>query len=227
MTKIKLAIADDHEKFRKEIIRIIHLENDLEVILEAANGTDLLEQLKIKTPDVILMDIRMPFMDGIEATEKINELYPHLKIIAYSQYDQEENIIKMNIHGVKSFIGKEDEPEELFKAIRIVHDGGLYMTDNAALIIRHYLAGISLTGAEDFVGSEFENNLSEIELLILKSICRGLSSTDISKIIHKSHRTVEKYRNDLYQKFKVNNKKELIEKAMKFLMHRVERQPKI
>lgn len=223
MTKIKLAIAEDCEKFRKAIIRFINKENDLEVILEAENGIHLLEQLKTKTPDVILMDIRMPVMDGIEATDKINEFYPHLKIIAYSQYDQEENIIKMNIHGVKSFIGKEDEPEELFKAIRIVHDGGVYMTDKAALIVQHYLSEISSTNAEDFISSEFENNLSETELLVLKSICKGLSSTDISKIIHKSHRTVEKYRNDLYQKFKVSNKKELIEKAMKSLMHSVER----
>lgn len=124
MTKIKLAIADDSEKFRKAIIRLIHFEHDLEVILEAENGVDLITQLETGSPDVILMDIRMPVMDGIVATDKIKQLYPHLKIIAYSQYDQEENIIKMNIHGVKSFIGKEDEPEELLKAIRIVHDGG-------------------------------------------------------------------------------------------------------
>lgn len=221
MTKIKLAIADDSEKFRKAIIRFINKENDLGVILEAENGIHLLEQLKAKTPDIILMDIRMPLMDGVEATDKIHALYPHLKIIAYSQYDQEENIIKMSIHGVKSFIGKEDELEELLKAIRIVHDGGVYMTDKASLIIQHYLAEISSSSGEDFDSSEFENNLSEIELLTLKCICKGLSSTDISKIIHKSHRTVEKYRNDLYQKFKVSNKKELIEKAMNLLRYKI------
>lgn len=109
MTKIKLALAEDHKEFRKAIKRLIHLEGDLEVILEAENGLHLLDQLKAKTPNIILMDIRMPKMNGIEATVRIKEEYPEIKIIAFSQYDQEENIIEMNIHGVKSFIGKEDD----------------------------------------------------------------------------------------------------------------------
>lgn len=207
MKKIKLAIAEDNKKFRKAIIRFINKENDLNVILEAENGIHLLEQLKTKTPDVILMDIRMPFMDGVEATEKINEFYPHLKIIAYSQYDQEENIIKMNIHGVKSFIGKEDEPEELFKAIRIVHDRGVYMTDKTANIIQNHLR-------KNSVYTQCPVELTELEIVLLNGICKGLSSTELSRIIHKSPRTVEDYRLLLYKKFQVENKEQLITKAV-------------
>lgn len=140
MTKINLAIADDCEQFRKAIIRLIHLENDLEVSFEAENGLHLLEELKNKTPDVILMDISMPVMNGIEATDKIKELYPDLKIIAYSQYDIEANISQMYIHGVESFIGKEDDPQELFKAIRIVHirNGICSFKESRALLLVKY-----------------------------------------------------------------------------------------
>jgi DNA-binding NarL/FixJ family response regulator len=214
MTKIKLAIAEDCEAYRKTIKKFIHLENDLEVILEAENGLHLLEQLKTTTPDIILMDIRMPEMGGVEATDRIKELYPDLKIIALSQYDFEKNIIEMNIHGVKSFIGKDDDLEELFKAIRTVNGGGVYMTDRSASIIQRSLTAILGTSEENIPAQNFPDNLSEIEITVHKYICKGLSSTDISKIIHKSHRTVEKYRNDLYQKLRVNNKKELIEKGL-------------
>ena len=101
MQKIRLAVVDDHEKFRKAITRLIHFESDMEVVLQAENGEHLLELLKIKAVDLILMDIRMPKMDGFIASEKVKKLYPNIKIIAFSQYDLEANIIEMNIHARK------------------------------------------------------------------------------------------------------------------------------
>ncbi|MBX2964562.1 MAG: response regulator transcription factor [Cyclobacteriaceae bacterium] len=202
MKKIKLAIADDHEKFRKAIIRTIQLEKDLEVIIEAENGADLLKQLKIKIPDIILMDIRMPIMNGIEATDEIKEHYPHLKVIAYSQYDLESNIIEMYAHGVKSFIGKEDELEELFKAIRTVSDGGAYMTSHSAQLIQNYLKDAP-------VKKECPYQLTELEKYLIKGISNGLTSIQLSEKIYKSHRTVEKYIAVLYKKFGVSSKVQL------------------
>ena len=204
MTKIKLAIADDSEKFRKAVIRLLHLESDLEVILEAKNGSDLLERLQTKFPDIILMDIRMPYMDGIEATDKIKNLYPNLKIIAYSQYDQEENIIKMNAHGVKSFIGKEDDTEELFKAIRIVNSGGVYLTDKAAVIVQRHLNNLSK------IPIKTAYVLNEIKNTVIKMILEGLTSKEIGERINRSHRTAEDIRKRIYDKFNVNNKEQLI-----------------
>jgi len=204
MTKIKLAIADDSEKFRKAVIRLLHLESDLEVILEAKNGSDLLERLQTKFPDIILMDIRMPYMDGIEATDKIKNLYPNLKIIAYSQYDQEENIIKMNAHGVKSFIGKEDDTEELFKAIRIVNSGGVYLTDKAAAIVQRHLNNLSK------IPIKTAYVLNEIKNTVIKMILEGLTSKEIGERINRSHRTAEDIRKRIYDKFNVNNKEQLI-----------------
>jgi DNA-binding NarL/FixJ family response regulator len=206
MNKIKLAIVDDSEKLRKAIIRLLNLENDFEVILEAENGHDLLEQLASKTPDVILLDIRMPVMDGIEATDKIKEYFPHLKIIAYSQYDKEENIIKMNIQGVKSFIGKEGEPQELFKAIRIVHDGGAYLTEKAAIIIQKHLSNFY----EKIDQRADEFLFQDGDIKFLKMILEGLTSKEIGEKINRSHRTVEDMRDKLYRKYNVANKQQLV-----------------
>lgn len=203
---IKLGIADDNKQFCEALKKLIHTEKDIEIILEADNGRDLIEKLKDVQPDIVLMDIRMPLMNGIEASLILSQLYPSIKIIAFSQYDQEENIIEMNIHGIKSFIGKDDESEELFKAIRIVYSGGVYMTDRAAKIVQKYLSRI--------VGVQHSKvnlpAISESERKLLKDIVNGLSSSEIGKTMGKSHRTVEDMREKIYRKFNVDNKEQLI-----------------
>ncbi|MCE2996029.1 MAG: response regulator [Cyclobacteriaceae bacterium] len=210
MQKIRLAVVDDHEKFRKAITRLIHFESDMEVVLQAENGEHLLELLKIKAVDLILMDIRMPKMDGFMASEKVKKLYPNIKIIAFSQYDLEANIIEMNIRGVKSFVGKEDEPRELFKAIRTVINGGVYMTDRSAEIVQRYLLNISKIHNQSTV------DLCEKEKTLLKMLVQGLTSRQIGEKLSKSHRTIDDMRNQLYLKFNVNCKEQLIALATKW-----------
>ncbi|MFN7495470.1 MAG: response regulator [Cyclobacteriaceae bacterium] len=210
MQKIRLAVVDDHEKFRKAITRLIHFESDMEVVLQAENGEHLLELLKIKAVDLILMDIRMPKMDGFMASEKVKKLYPNIKIIAFSQYDLEANIIEMNIRGVKSFVGKEDEPRELFKAIRTVINGGVYMTDRSAEIVQRYLLNISKIHNQSTV------DLCEKEKTLLKMLVQGLTSRQIGEKLSKSHRTIDDMRTQLYLKFNVNCKEQLIALATKW-----------
>ncbi len=206
MKKIKLAVTDDHEMFRKAISKLIDSEIDMEVIIEAENGLNLLDQLKKNQPDVILMDIRMPIMNGLEATIKIKQLYPNLKIIAFSQYYYEENIIEMNIHGAKSFIGKTDKPDELFTAIRVVFNGGVYMTSQSAQIVQKYLTHKSSSKIQCSL-------LNDVEAKLVKGICDGLGSKELAELLYKSPRTIEKYRHELYRKFNVANKEQLIAKV--------------
>lgn len=203
---IKLGIAEDNKHFRGAIKRLIHAEKDMQIVLEAENGQDLLRKLKEVQPEIILMDIRMPEMDGIEASLVLRQRYPTIKIIAFSLYDQEANIIEMNIHGVKSFIGKEDNPEELFKAIRIVNSGGVYMTDRSATIVQKYLSRNGNARHSQVNLPE----ISESEKKLIKDVVKGLSSTEIAKAIGKSHRTVEDMREKIYRKFNVENKEQLI-----------------
>lgn len=207
MAKIKLAIAGDNQEFRKGIIKLIHLENDFAVTLEAENGLQLLEQLKIETADIILMHIEMPVMDGIEATIRIKALYPDVKIIAFSQNDWEDKIIKMCIHGVMSIVSKEDGIEELIKAIPIVNDGGVYMTDRAAGIIQKFICSKTFISAPPY--------LNEFEQFLLSAICKGQSSTQIGRLTNKSYRTIEEHREKLYKKFGVRSKEELLREAYK------------
>jgi DNA-binding NarL/FixJ family response regulator len=210
MKKIKIGIAEDNKVSRKAIAKLIQTEDDLEVILQAEDGKQLLELLKTITPDIILMDIRMPEMDGIEASEKVKELYPSIKIIAFSLYDLEDLIIEMNIRGVKSFIGKEDDPEELFKAIRIVKDGGVYMTDRSAEIVQRYLSHISKYLKDQ------PDSICEHEKILIKMIIEGLTSRQIGEKMGKSHRTIDDMRERLYLKFNVKSKTQLIALASKW-----------
>lgn len=210
MSKIKIAIADDNKQFRKAIKSLIKTERDLEIILEADNGIHLLEQLKIEQPEIILMDIRMPKMNGIEASKKVMELYPKIKIITFSQYDYESNIVQMYIIGVKSFIGKDDSPDELIKAIRTVYTSGSYLTDLSTKIIQRHLA----------YKLKESNNIhllaTEQEKGFIKMIVDGLSSNQIALIINKSARTVDDMRERLYVKFNVKCKEQLISLASKW-----------
>ena len=187
--------------FRNAITELLNSEGSLRVVLYAANGKDLLEKLRTTTPDVILMDIQMPEMDGIEASALVKERFPEIKIIILSQYDLEVNIVKLYKHGVKSFIGKDDNPTELIKAIRTVFNGGFYMTDRVGEVIQRYLSATPVAGM---------TILTKEEKILLTQLCKGRSSTEIGNIIFKSPRTVEKHREDLYKKFGVSSKEELI-----------------
>ena len=139
MKKIRLGIAEDSEVLREALIKLFHAQLDIEVVLAADNGADLLNQLEIVQPDIILMDIKMPHIDGVEATKIVLKKYPSIKIIAHTNYDLEYNIIKMHSLGVKGFIGKSKDPYELVNAIRAVQSTGYYMTDQTFCVLAEYI----------------------------------------------------------------------------------------
>jgi two-component system, NarL family, response regulator NreC len=207
MPKIKVAIADDHEQFRNAIKMALAIEPAIEVILEAKNGKELIDQLPTHQPDIILMDIQMPVMDGIEATKAVMATYPHLKIIALSLFDNELNIVKMNALGVKSFIAKEDALV-LPKAINIVYEGGVYLPNEVAAKLQTYLsATVAKTLPVDF---------TDAELTLIRMIVQGKTSRQIGDKIYKSHRTVEDMREKLYLKLQITTKQQLVVLATKW-----------
>src|SRR5882757_10296356 len=136
MKKIKLAIVDDHNLFRKGLIKLINLgdkENKYTILFEAENGNDLKEKLdKRFLPDIILMDIDMPDMDGYEAAQWINTYYPDINILVISMFESEESIIKMLRLGVKGYLSKDIEVEDMHTALEAISSKGFYYSDFVA-----------------------------------------------------------------------------------------------
>jgi two-component system nitrate/nitrite response regulator NarL len=209
MDLITVALAGDSQNARDAIVRYLQAEKDIRVVLEAKNGLELIEGINGHTkPDIILIDIRMPVMDGIEATKIILQNDPSSKIIAWTIFEDEEHVVAMSKLGVKSFLGKNDI-DEVFKAIRIVNKGGVYLPDKIAQLLRNYLE-------KENDAEPCPLSLSKLELTLIKAICNGYSSSKIGDLIGKSHRTIEDYRNNLYEKFQVSNKEQFIVKATKW-----------
>ncbi|MBX2968286.1 MAG: response regulator transcription factor [Cyclobacteriaceae bacterium] len=209
MRMINIALAEDMPNVRRSIVRYLHTEKDMRVVLEAKDGLELVDGIRAHIkPDVILTDIRMPVMDGIEATRIILEDDPSSKIIAWTIFEDEEHVVAMSRLGVKSFLGKNDL-SEVFKAIRIVNEGGVYLPDKIGKILREYLD-------KESDAEICPISLSKLEETLVKAICNGYSSSKIGDLIGKSPRTIEDYRNRLYEKFQVCNKEQFIVKATKW-----------
>ena len=207
---VTIAWADDNRKFRSQILD--HF-NDaagswLKMIYMADNGEELLNFLKLKQPDVVLLDIRMPKMDGIRTAKMIRDKHPEVKIIAFTEFDLEDNVVEMYKVGVKSFVAK-SQPEDLVRAIKIISEGGVYLPDEIAKILHIYLSDLTS------VSRKLGPSISDSEALILKYICEGKSSAEIGDFLCRSPRTIEEYREKLYKKFDVKKKEELIVMAVR------------
>jgi DNA-binding NarL/FixJ family response regulator len=205
MSKIKVAIVDDHEDSRNSLIILLKSEENIEIAQIAINGQDIINQLEPTQPDIILMDISMPIMNGIVASKIIREKYPAIKIIAYTFFDQEKNIVEMNKVGVRSFVAK-GSPDELLKAIQVVHNGGYYLPDEIANSMQLFL---SKSEPKEII------ELTSTEKIMLEAISKGWTSKQIAKVINKSPRTIDKYRQEIYSKFEVESKEQLVAKAVR------------
>ena len=129
MNSIKIGIADDHKLFRKGLISLLHSFYDLEIIWEASDGLDLIDKVNTRMPDITLVDIKMPKMNGLEATYQLKNKYPEMKIIALSMYDDESNIVEMIENGANGYLLKDSEPNDIYIAIKEIHTKGFYYSD--------------------------------------------------------------------------------------------------
>jgi len=136
MSKIRIAIADDYKIFREGLKVGLSSDENLEVIMEADNGEDLLTALETTSPDVIIMDLKMPIMDGMEATKAVRKKYPSIKVLVVTMYDDDKFIIHLMENGANGYLLKNTEPDEIRKSIYAVHENGYYFNDvvNKALL---------------------------------------------------------------------------------------------
>lgn len=211
MSTIKIAIADDYKIFREGLKVGLSSDENLEVIMEADNGEDLLKALETITPDVIIMDLKMPIMDGMEATKAVRKKYPDIKVLVVTMYDDDKFIIHLMENGANGYLLKNTEPDEIRKSIYAVHENGYYFNDvvNKALLKKLVL--------KNNLKPSFNQNveLTEREMEVLKLICEEKTAAEIAKDIFLSPRSVEGIRQRLIEKIGVRNTAGLVMFAVK------------
>jgi len=207
--KPNIIIVDDHLIFRQGLKSIITLENIANVIGEASNGIEFIELLSDLKPDLVLMDIDMPRMNGLDATEKALEILPELKIIAFSMFSDEEYYYKMIDRGVKGFILKTSGINELETAIQNVMLGDTYFSNE---LLRKIINNFGRTNITKQTALE---NLTERETEILQLICLGLSTDQIAEKLFISPKTVKSHKSNLLEKTVCKNTPALILFAIK------------
>ena len=194
--QIKVAIADDHKIFRDGIRMSLKDREYLKILWEAEDGKDLLHKLKLKVPDVLLMDIRMPFVDGINAISLIRKEFESLKIIIITMYDDQEMVTKMMEMGANAYLTKTTDPEEIYQAILTCMNDDFYFND---LVNRAVLLKLQ---HKKTVRQFYPNPIkfTEKELNILKHIADDKTTEEISKEVFLSPRTIETIRQKMKEK---------------------------
>lgn len=214
-TQLKIAIVDDHNLFRKGLIKLINLsntQNNYTVIFEAENGNDLKEKLNKKTiPDLILMDIDMPDMDGYEAVSWLQKYHPDISILVVSMFESEESILRMLRLGVKGYLSKDIEVEDMHTALEAIVNKGYYYSDLVAGVMAEKIKN----DPKGEVISGKANDLSENEREFIRLACTEFTYQQIADQMHLSPKTIDGYREALFRKFNVKSRVGLAMYAIK------------
>lgn len=206
---MKILIADDHKIIRSGLIALFKSEDSDIEISEASNGKEVITMLKGNSFDVVLMDIGMPELNGIEATEIIMREMPDTKILVFSAYDKEKEVRKMLELGALGYVLKDDAPDELFEAIKAVAEGKQYLSRNVSNKLLNNLL-FKNDNKQEIAHGEV---ISERELEILKYICDGFTNKETGEKLNISERTVDSHRRNLLQKTGCKNSAELVKYA--------------
>jgi len=201
---ITVAIAEDHQSLVDGINLLLEYEEDISVVGTANDGEELLAIVRRKQPKVVLTDIKMPKIDGITATKAIKKEFPHIKVIAFSMFDQEEAVKQMIAAGVSGYLLKNSPLEEVLKALRQVSNGLTYFDASIDL-------GAML---QDSTKSDQRPLLSKSEREILKLIGEGKATSEIAEIRFTAVSTVEKHRKNMIRKLGLAGKGELLRYAL-------------
>ncbi len=205
--KPKIIIVDDHTLFREGIRLLIENENIGKVISEADNGQCFLKLLETQDPDLVLMDIEMPIMDGFEATERAKNLNPDLKILVLTMQGDKNDYVKMVNAGAKGFVLKTAGKEELEKAIFSVLAGEHYFSNE---ILQKIVTDFIKVPSEIKPPETHPNEITEREMEVLQYLCKGLTTSEIANTIHRSIKTVEAHKSKLLEKTNSKNSINLV-----------------
>ena len=209
--KIRIGIAEDHKMFSKTLTDFLNNENDIQVLFNAENGAQLLDQLEINPVDIILLDLDMPIMDGREALHIIRKKFDkELKIIILSWHDEELTIRKYMKAGANAYLVKDDDPNALIEGIREVYESGVYFHDKVSPQLVE-----ELMNDDDLVFKAIKDDpLSKTEIEVLKLLCQGKTSEEIAQLWNRSTKTINNHRFRISKKLDIHNHMLLMEYAI-------------
>lgn len=208
---MKIAVVDDHALFRKGIISMLQDISGTEIVFDAGNGQELLDQLPENPVDLVLLDLQMPVMDGLTAIPLVKQQAPDTKIVIISMHQEDQFISHVMELGANGYLLKDAEFEELEIALSSVQESGFYFNENVSKAL------LSRLVQKNQLQPSFntEEVLVEREMEVLELICKELTTAEIADRIHLSPRTVEGYRNRLLEKTKARNTAGLVVYAAK------------
>lgn len=208
---IRIVIADDHEIFRDGFKLMMKKQSEIEIVAEAENGRELLELTMAHLPDVVVTDIKMPVMDGIEATKQIKAKHPEIEVVALSMFDEENLVIDMLEAGARGYLLKNTHKEEVVQAVTAVFKKETYFCKQTSTKLAQMIAKSRFTPYKPLKKPGFNDR----ELEIIRLICQEFSNKEIANKLSMSIRTVEGYREKILEKIEAKNVAGLVVYAIK------------
>lgn len=209
MEPYRIILADDHILFRQGIKRILDEISETQVVGEAGDGQEVVEMARTLAPDLVILDITIPKLNGIEACRQIRHLSPKVRILIVTMHRDKEYLYQAISAGAHGYLLKEDSDEELLAALETIRKGAIYVTKALAVVVSTDMSALVREGERIFPKS-----LTSREREVLKYICEGKSNSEVGEILRISTRTVETHRANMMSKLNLKNTAELVRYAI-------------
>lgn len=206
---IKVMIADDQELIRQSLQIVLSTHEDIDVVATVANGFEVLESIKKTHPDVILMDIRMPEMDGVYCTKMVKEQYPNIKIIILTTFDDDEFVFSALKYGASGYLLKGVSMDELYQAIHTVINGGAMINPDIATKVFRIFSKMAISNFAIQVNDESVEDISKAEMRVIQQVGFGLSNKEIAQKLFLSEGTVRNYLSTILSKLDLRDRTQL------------------
>ncbi|TSI11038.1 response regulator transcription factor [Lysinibacillus sp. BW-2-10] len=206
MKKIKLLLVDDQELIRESLAFVLNTDEDIEVVGLAANGQEAITLCELLSPSIVLMDIQMPVLNGIDATRIVKERWPNIKVMILTTFQEVDYVSEALSIGAEGFLLKAIHPKELISGIKYIHNEGTLVSQSLAKMLLAQINHSKETNEKAY-------GLTEREVQVLKCLSQGLSNKNISEKLFLSEGTVKNYISSIYHKLDVKNRYEATMKA--------------
>lgn len=200
--RIRILIADDHTMVRQGLTQICDAEPDFLVVGQAANGQEAAQMVDLVDPDVVIMDINMPILDGVQATRHITEQHPDVRVIILTMYRQDQHVFEAIKAGARAYLLKDADSDELLRAIRAVAGGEALLDPSIAMKMMEEFRRLQ----QEPTGDDGITHLSDRELEILRLVAQGLENSDIGERLGLSEKTIRNRLTVIFEKLQVNNR---------------------